>query len=90
VDHAERVGTTLDHSIVIPHRCGVATVFLLVKDAFSGLVFGAVNGSGYADGAAPPVYLSSETSWSAGSEAPLTTGQGGAGMCRCWWASGAV
>ena len=31
-------------------------MFLLVKDAFVGVVFGAVNGSGYADGAAPPVY----------------------------------
>ena len=46
----------LDYSIVIPHRFGVVTVFLLVKDVFSGLFFGAVNGSGYADGAAPPVY----------------------------------
>ena len=46
----------LDYSIVIPHRFGVATVFLLVKGIFSGLFFGAVNGSGYADGAAPPVY----------------------------------
>jgi hypothetical protein len=46
----------LDYSIVIPHRFGVATVFPLVKGIFSGLFFGAVNGSGYADGAAPPVY----------------------------------
>ena len=80
-----------NYSIVIDHRFGVVTVFLLVKDVFSGLLFGAANGSGYADGAAPPVYLTSRILWSAGSgETPLTTGQGGAGMCRCWRASDGV
>ena len=29
----------LDYSIVIPHRFGVATVFLLLRDVFSGVVW---------------------------------------------------
>ena len=65
----------LDYSNVIPHRFGVVTVFLLVRDVFSGLFGGAVDGSGYADGSRPTCVWSSRISWSAGSgEARLTTG----------------
>ena len=40
------INRRLDYSIVIPHRLGVATLFLLVKDVFSGLLVGPADGSG--------------------------------------------